>query len=182
MSDGYNERIESGVKWENDVKQKLEKMGYPVSCYGQSQLNPDFRKIIRFLNKSSTARFIRYLPDLVIKIKNECYFIEAKTDIGTTNNYSYEQSSYNIGQKLSYIGVNVIIVFTGWRADFIYNLYIHREFDNFQKTLNVKGSRTPFLLIKKNTVPPFDDFFKNIDKYRNNSSKIYKNSRQKTLF
>lgn len=166
MQTGFQNRLNSALKWEDEVKDKLESIGFLANRYGVGvQLSPEFHNAIRFMNNNPTAQFVRYLPDWIIAIKDKmCYLVEAKSELrADTPNYSYELASYEIGMKLYSIGVEVIIVFTGWRADFIHNLTIHRRFDNHALLRTVQGSRTPFGLIKKDSVPTFDEFFYSIN-------------------
>jgi len=161
----FEERMQLGLKWENEVKERLESLGFLVNKYGQGvQIEPIFRDAIRFMNNNTTAKFVRYLPDWVIAIKNKlCFLVEAKSEIRTdTLNYSYELSSYDIGQKLHSINVDVVVVFSGWRADFVYNIRFHRKFDDSSLLAHVKGSKTPFGLVHKSSIPTFDDFFNRI--------------------
>jgi len=158
----FETRLDHAVRWENEVRDRLEQIGFITNKYGQGvQLEPKFRDSIRHMNANLTAQFVRYLPDWVIAVKDKsCYLVEAKSDMRCdTPNYSYECASYDIGIKLHSIGVDVIIIFSGWRADFIYNLTIKKYKKDPRKT---NGSGTPFGLIKKESVPLFDDFFQSI--------------------
>lgn len=161
---GFQDRLSTALKWEDEVKTKLEAIGFLTNRYGTGvQLSPEFHNAVRFMNDNYTAQFVRYLPDWIIAIENKmCYLVEAKSERSNTSNYSYELSSYEVGLKLHSIGVNVIVVFVGWRADFIQNLKIWKEFKDPIYLRMVKqngGSGTPFGLIKKDDVPTFDDFF-----------------------
>lgn len=158
---GFEDRLNHAVSWENEVRERLEQIGFITNKYGQGvQLEPEFRNAIRRMNANLTAQFVRYLPDWVVAIKDKsCYLVEAKSDMSNTPNYSYECASYDMGIKLHSIGVDVIVVFSGWKADFIYNLTIKKYKKDPRKT---KGSGTPFGLIKKESVPLFDDFFQNV--------------------
>jgi hypothetical protein len=161
----FEKRFQLGLKWEKEVKKRLESLGFLVNEYGQgAQLEPTFQDAIRFMNYNMTAKFIRYLPDWVVAIKNKlCFLIEAKSEMRTdTENYSYELASYDIGMKLHSINVDVIVIFLEWRADFVYNLRFHKKFNDSSLLSHIKGSRTPFGLVYKSTVPTFDDFFDEI--------------------
>jgi len=160
----FNNRLNNAVEWEDIVKNRFEKMGFLTNKYGQGvQLSSDFRDSIRYMNDNETCQLIRYLPDLVISIKNKrCYLVEIKSEKRTdTLNYSYELASYDVGMRLYSIGVDVIVVFSGWRSDFIQNLKFIKKYNNKEYLNSVNGSRTPFGLIEKNSVPTFDEFFRN---------------------
>ena len=161
---GFHKRLSTALKWEDEVKNRLETMGFLTNRYGTGvQLTPEFHDAVRFMNDNYTAQFVRYLPDWIIAIKNKmCYLVEAKSERSNTSNFSYELASYEVGLRLHSIGVNVIVIFTGWKVDFIQNLKIWKEFKDptyLQRVKQNGGSGTPFGLIKKDNVPTFDDFF-----------------------
>lgn len=161
----FKKRLQLGKKWEDNVKERLESIGFLVNKYGQGvQIEPIFRDAIRPMNDNITAKFVRYLPDWIIVIKNNlCFLVEAKSEIRTdTKNYSYELASYDIGMCLHSINIDVIVVFSEWRADFIYNIQFNKKFDDLSLLAHVKGSRTPFGLIYKSSIPTFDNFFRKI--------------------
>ena len=156
----FEERLSHALEWETQVKDALEEIGFITNPYGQGvQLEPEFRNAIRRMNTNKTAQFVRYLPDWVIAVKNKsCYLIEAKSTMSSTPNYAYELASYGVGMDLHSIGIDVIVVFSEWRASFVHDIAFVHKFEGDQLN-DVNGSRTPFGLIRKDSMIAFITFF-----------------------
>lgn len=159
----FEDRLSHALEWEIQVRDALNEIGFLTNPYGQGvQLDPEFRNAIRRMNSNKTAVFVRYLPDWIVAMKNKaCYLVEAKSTMSSTPNYSYELASHRIGMDLHSIGVDVIVVFSEWRASFVHDLLFVRKFEGDQLNY-VKGSRTPFGLIRKESVPSFTEFFESL--------------------
>lgn len=160
----FENRLAHAIEWEIQVKDVLETMGFITNPYGQGvQLEPDFRNAIRKMNANKTAQFVRYLPDWIVAMKDKaCYLVEAKSTMSSTPNYAYELASHQIGMDLHSIGVDVVVVFSEWRADFVYNIVFTRVFEG-DRLKHVNGSRTPFGLVLKESVPTFIEFFERLE-------------------
>lgn len=159
----FEARLSHALEWEVQVKNALEKIGFLTNPYGQGvQLEPEFRHAIRRMNTNTTAVFVRYLPDWIVAMKNEsCYLVEAKSTMSSTPNYAYELASHRVGMDLHSIGVDVIVVFSEWRASFVYDIEFVRKFEGDQLN-HVRGSRTPFGLIRKDSILSFNAFFEEL--------------------
>jgi hypothetical protein len=166
-SERFNQLVEIGKNWQDEVRNKFESMGFVTNGYGQEGLlEKQFHKAIRKMNYNSTARFIRFVPDLVVAIENKCCFlVEAKSEKKenyNSLNYSYQIDSYDVGVLLHKIGVDVLVVFEEWRACFVHNIKFWKKYTDPDYLKTVSGSGTPFGLVHKVDVPLFDDFINSI--------------------
>jgi len=167
MAWGWDTRIKIALVWEIKVAERYEDIGFKMVHFGQGGLQNNIRKILRASNRDNImTKYIRYLPDWVATLESHdvYFYVEAKTCTkkykGPEGNYSYELDSYNSGMFSYKLGAKIVVVFDGWRADYIQNLDIIDTYTD-KKWIedNVKtGSGTFWGLIKKSSIPTFNEF------------------------
>lgn len=160
QEEDFRGRYATGGAWEEEVRARFDRLGFATSRYGQAMmLPPEMQKRADHVNNCPVAKFIRYLPDLLVSRADKFYLVEAKSLERTdTDSYSFELSSYEADMKLAAIGVPVIAVFEGWRADYVSNLKVKKRLDMPGYLAGVDGSKTAFVLIEKESVQEFEAF------------------------
>jgi len=165
---GFNKRVELHDKIQNYLLCLFEASGYPCEPYGIE--SGKGLKIHKELLKctNDTAKYVRHQPDKVVIKDNEAILIDIKTQQRyDTKNYSVELDSYKVCKLLEDIGCKVLYFFNKepnppYKMCVCYVRDIEFCYTDENPNWDVKGSRTPFGLIPKNSVfiKPIESFFK----------------------
>ena len=141
---------------QSKAKKKLQTLGFDVY-----ELTPEhFRPLLEGI-KGKTAGIIFNLPPFIAIIpEKHCYLVDIKQKMGIiSQNYTFDMAKYDNNILLHTLGTEIIIIFEGWRADFIQYLQFSRIIDDPLPLKAMKNAKKPYGLIQIDTVRPFDEFF-----------------------
>ena len=106
----FQRRYKHGIDFEARVEAVFEQYGLPIYPYGMDQLPAEARRQLILLN-DPTSLLLRFAPDYFCITQESSFFIECKSSMGQTPNYSYNLDSYNAGLELSRLGILILVVF-----------------------------------------------------------------------
>ena len=148
----FRDRLEYGLKFENTVETTFKKLGLPIYPYGLGSL-PDVAKEELIKLNDPTSLLLRFAPDFFCVTEQFSFFIECKSSMEQTPNYSYNLDCYNAGLELARLGIKILTIFDGLHAQWVHKLRLSRVCEG-----SSKGSGKPYILIPKKDLPDLFSF------------------------
>ena len=152
----FQRRMHIGESHESAVARELERRGWTVVQFGQGLLPDDIRTAL--MDRETP---LRWLPDLIAAKpqQNRVVLVDAKSEQRSdTPNHSLEVAALTSMLLHQYMyGIPVVIVWSDFKCSLPQHLKPVRwvlDTDGW-----VRGSRTPFLLVKKAEQVAMDDWF-----------------------
>jgi len=160
----YYSRLRSGHRFEDEVKQIFKsQFGINLNPCGL-EYEPDGAKDLLTKLDDKTSRFIRFLPDFYTSIPDRklTFFVEVKSSLTNTDNYSVNKSEYDTQYELTSSGCLILYVFpaldpfSGLRAEWLINLNQNKVItvSDSKKLRQMGGSGKPFVLVPKRHTRP----------------------------
>lgn len=163
-SSGFEHRLKIGLKFESRVERILGNYGFLVCRFGLNTL-PKFVKDRLICLNDATAKFVRYLPDRLAISENHAFFVECKDQISKTQNYTFNLEEFEGQLELAQAGLRILVIFPGFKSQWIERLLIARVFTDSDLLHKFNGSRKPFVLIPKTSLPDLDSVIKNLKQH-----------------
>lgn len=154
----YNHRLRAGFRFEDTVKRHFNQLfGITLHPYGLDHQPKEARNNLVHLN-DKTSELIRFLPDFYFTIpRGASIFVEVKSSLTNTANYSINKGEYNTQFELASRGCSILCVFppvdssNELRAEWLINLDHTKTkiMNDPEKLKQGGGSRKPFILVPK---------------------------------
>ncbi len=145
------------------TEQRLKAAGLLVARFGQENILPAWAMDELRGRTEKTATYLRFQPDLLVfRRPVGVWPAEVKSCSGRNRDtpfFAYELASYDTLIRLYRADVRTFVVFNGTRAQWGWLLDFERTFE--QPREETGGSRTPYGLIRKESIPFLDEFVRN---------------------
>lgn len=145
------------------MKVRLTEFGFTVFQIGQETWMPSsLHDAIRHIHDDLMIRAIRYTPDLVAVAANFPWsYWESKVNVTpSTPNFTIEKACYDEQMARHGKGERIVVAFKdvdgSWRANWIERLTVLRDMSDLRQ--EARGSRTPYLLIRKTCAISLPEF------------------------
>jgi hypothetical protein len=152
-----------GYQHEQQVKAALELRGWQVSPFGHQVLPAHAREIVRRNDIGVDRVLWRWMPDFIASKGDRVYLVEVKAELRTdTDFFSIEQKALDAHKVANRLGFRVIVVFDDMTCNFSDYLTPHKKWTpmpGLRRLVNVNGSGTPFVLVRKADQHTFNMFF-----------------------
>ena len=159
----FAQRSQVGAGGVAELKVRLTEFGFTVFEIGQETWLPSsLHEKIRHEHADLMIRAIRYMPDLVALAANFPWsYWESKVNVTPgTPNFTIEKACYDEQMARQAKGERVVVAFKdvdgAWSANWIERLVVLRDMS--EQRQDARGSRTPYLLIRKTCAVPFAEF------------------------
>lgn len=161
----FNIRLDIGLKFEDRVERILGQRGFLVCKFGMDTLPKFIKEKLIYLN-DSTSKFLRFLPDRLCISESETFFVECKYQISKTPNYSFNLEEYEGQLELAEAGIRILVVFSGFKAQWIEKLPVTRVFTDTDLLSIFGGSKRPFVLIPKQGLPNLSEIIETRESFK----------------
>ena len=156
----FNDRLKIGLSFESRVERLFKKLGVSIYPYGLGTL-PTKAKELLLSQNDPTSLLLRFTPDFFIIAEANTHFIECKTAMTLTPNYTYNLGCYQAGLKLADIGIKIMAVFGDKFCNEIHCEWIHKlKPSQICEEGSPNGSGKPYILIAKSDLPDLYSFLK----------------------
>lgn len=160
----FDDRLKHGLEFEQRVEQVFTELGLQVYPYGLGTL-PDSAKLNIVGLNDPTSLLLRFTPDFYCIFPGRLtFFVECKSTKVISPNYSYSLDSYKAGLRLSKLGIKILVVFSGLKAQWIEQLPIAKVYTDRNLLRLTNGSGQPFILIPKAELPSLTTLLRNLAK------------------
>ena len=148
----FRERMAQAEKHESTVRGMLEERGWLTIPFGQSQLTEQARDQLKRFDTP-----LRWIPDILTVKNTELILIDAKTTRRVdTGNVDIEKASFDAHIALTGIWrVKIFYVWFDYSVCDVWTVNDHGRIGQWRGN----GSGTPFILVPRSVMRPFDEVF-----------------------
>jgi hypothetical protein len=154
-------RLHIGKSHEGATADKLRCHGWIVHPWGQGLFadDEDGEQVRAALVTREPKTLWRWIPDLIAVKGKKIYLVDPKTDLrGDTPNFSLEVDAYMAHSMMRCLGLPIMYVWQDFTCNAPHLLKPVRWQLDPQRG-EVRGSGTPFVLVRKADQVPFDEVF-----------------------
>lgn len=158
----FDKRKNIGTRVASELRAILERCGYIVVPFGQENyLSNPAHEQLRYIHNDPTVRAIRFAPDFVAIMRGQSSYWESKANTTSgTPNFTIEKSCYEELMARHEKGERCNVAFKDtdgtWSANRVDKLFVAGDLSLYRH--QACGSRTPFLLIRKNSTLPLLEY------------------------
>lgn len=160
----FEERLKYGHNFEDHVQEYMQSQGLRCYKYGLDTFPKSAKRKLVGLT-DPTSLLLRFGPDFYCPIPGSfSFFIECKSRKSSSPYFSYNLESYNAAKVLAKLGINILIVFSGFKAQWIQDLPISKVCTDQASLNRSNGSSKPFVLIPQSELPSLLEILRGVDK------------------
>lgn len=156
----FTDRYVDAVAHENAICVQLGRRGWSVEPFGQALLSERMRDGMRQVHYPV---FWRWLPDLIACRDGRIVLVDGKYELRTdTPNFSVEMSARHAHLCMLDLGAPIVYVFGDMSCNYCDDLIPERGYGSLGgagRVDGVRGSGTPFVLVKKSQQLHLDEIF-----------------------